>query len=89
MNGTGKGTVYGTDLGTVNDTKVGTVNDTEVDTINGTDEGTVNDPAVTGIEKPQCCGFCSCEPVCEKLGNCCPGYFHNFSEGMQFVDGNR
>ena len=52
----------------------------EVDTMNDTAEMK---------QKQFCCGFCSCEPVCEKYGNCCLGYFHNFSEGMSFVDGNR
>ena len=34
---------------------------------------------------PRCCGYCSCEPDCEKLGNCCPVYYQSFSEGMVYV----
>ena len=36
-----------------------------------------------------CCGYCSCEPDCEKFGNCCPEYYQSFSEGMNLVARNK
>ena len=56
------------------------------------DDGNASSAGLDTVHMPgktECCGYCTCDPGCEKHNNCCLSFYGNFNNGERAINTNR